>query len=141
MTERMTAAELLKSQSKTRKSSARDEDPIHKGILDLLGRVLRSDAVVHHSPNENGMAGDKKSRIIAIAKAKALGMRPGWPDLEIGYGGSMYFLEVKTATGPLSEDQKAVIEDLERAGFKVAVVRSVTEAHEKLKQWGLCRNG
>ena len=111
------------------------EGPIHLGIRDLLDVALPNRAVYHHSPNELDMSG--KSAQLAVHKAKARGMRPGWPDFEIILDGRACFLEVKHPSGSLSDKQVETIRDLEVAGALVEVVRSVTEAESVLKKWGL----
>lgn len=130
MTERMTAAELRAARTKGKRRDL--EGPIHLSIrelLELLGLTF------HHSPNELDMAG--KSAMLAVAKAKAYGMRPGWPDFEIVYGGRAYFLEVKAPGGTLSPDQKNVHHDLRAAGVECEVVTSVDQAHNALIEWGI----
>jgi hypothetical protein len=113
------------------------ETPIHKAILELLELVLPRDAMVHHSPNEVDLAGEGAA--IAIGKAKALGMVPGWPDLEIVWQGRCYMLEVKAPGRGPSPEQMEVHKRLAGAGIPVRVVRSVTEAEHCLIAWGLIR--
>lgn len=131
MSERMTAAELRASRQARRQDR---EGPIHRSIIQLLELCLPPDAVYHHSPNELDMAGPEAAR--QIAKARKLGTRAGWPDIEILHARRAYFLEVK-ADGGQSEAQKAVERDLWRAGASYAVVRSAAEAEAVLKSWGL----
>ena len=136
MTERMTAADLHKVQG-GRKHVDR-EGPHHKAILDYALQVLPRRALIHHSPNENNMAGDRKARMIAIARAKALGMQPGWPDLEIMLDGRGYFLEIKPpGNAALSEDQIATHSRLLQEGCKVQMVTSIDGARRAFKEWGL----
>ncbi len=135
MTERMTAADLIAAQGKGPRVDR--EGPIHKSILEYVLTVLPRRAVVHHSPNELNMAGDAKSRAIAISKAKALGMVPGWPDLEIMIDGQAYFLEIKAESGTVSKDQIAVISRLRVAGCRIQVVNSIDGARRALQEWGL----
>lgn len=110
------------------------EGPIHRAILDLLDLALPGDAIYHHSPNELDMAGPEAAR--QIAKARKLGTKAGWPDIEIIWQGRAFFLEIK-ADSRQSEAQKDIQRDLTRAGAPYAVVRSVTEAETALKQWGM----
>lgn len=132
--ERMTAADLRASQKKAKRQDV--EGPIHVAILEYLAFALPR-AEVHHSPNELNMAGDKKPKAIAQARAKRMGMRPGWPDIEFVLGGRVYFLEVKAPGGTQSEDQEAVELALTKAGAPYATVRSVNETTIALKEWGL----
>jgi len=136
MTDRMTAAQLqafYKADGDTRPRQDR-EGPIHKAILQFLALALPRDALYHHSPNELDMAGAEAAR--QIAKARNLGTKAGWPDIEIIWQGHAYFLEVKARTMQ-SDAQKDIQSGLVRAGAPYAVVRSVVEAEAALKRWGL----
>lgn len=108
---------------------------IHAGIANLFRAALPHDAVWHHSPNELDMSGKLAAR--AVAKAKWMGMRPGWPDFEIMWRGSAYFIEVKTPKGRVTDQQRAAMEALRAAGCLVEVVRSVDDAVALLKGWGM----
>jgi len=133
----MTAAQLQEFYKADGDTSAPRQDregPIHRAILDLLDLVLPGDAMYHHSPNELDMAGPEAAR--QIAKARKLGTKPGWPDIEIIWQGRFYGLEIK-ADSRQSDAQKDIQRDLTRAGAPYAVVRSVTEAEAALKQWGI----
>lgn len=137
MKNRMTAAQLQEFYKADGDHSAPRQDregPIHKGIIRFLDLALPSDAIYHHSPNELDMSGPEAAR--QIAKARKLGTKPGWPDIEIIWQGRIYFFEVKAETEQ-SKAQKSVELDLARAGASYAVVRSVTEAEAILKSWGL----
>lgn len=137
MTNRMTAAQLqafYKADGDTSAPRQDREGPIHRAILQLLDLALPGDAIYHHSPNELDMAGPEAAR--QIAKARKLGTKAGWPDIEIIWQGRAYFLEVK-ADSRQSDAQKDIQRDLVRAGASYAVVRSVTEAEAILKSWGL----
>jgi hypothetical protein len=137
MSNRMTAEQLqafYKADGDASHTRQDREGPIHKGILQLLDLALPGDAIYHHSPNELDMAGAEAAR--QIAKARKLGTKPGWPDIEIIWQRRAYFLEVK-ADSRQSDAQKDIQRDLARAGACYAVVRSVTEAEAILKSWGL----
>ena len=110
------------------------EGPIHRAILELLDVALPADAVYHHSPNELDMAGPEAAR--QIAKARKLGTKAGWGDIEIIWRGRFHMLEVKAKTGQ-SEAQKEIERKITLAGGRYAVVRSVDDAHVILKTWGL----
>jgi len=137
MNNRMTAAQLLafyKADGNTSAPRQDREGPIHRAILNLLDLVLPGDAIYHHSPNELDMAGPEAAR--QIAKARKLGTKAGWPDIEIIWQGRAFFLEIK-ADSRQSDAQKDIQRDLARAGAPYVVVRSVTEAEAALKQWGI----
>lgn len=138
MSNRMTAAQLqafYKADGDTGAPRQDREGPIHKGILQLLDLALPGDAIYHHSPNELDMAGAEAAR--QIAKARKLGTKPGWTDIEIVWQGRFYAVEVKAPGGKLSRAQADIHAAIMRAGAKVAVVTSVSEMREVLDQWGL----
>jgi len=135
MADRMTAAQLQAFYKADGDHSAPRQDregPIHKAILQLLDVALPGDAIYHHSPNEVDMRGAEVAR--QIAKARKLGTKPGWPDIEIIWQGRVYFMEVKALTNQ-SDSQRDIQRDLVRCGAQYAVVRSVTDAEASLKKW------
>lgn len=69
------------------------------------------------------------------AKAKASGLRPGWPDLQFLIDGQTKFIELKTDTGRLSDDQKRIHAAM--APGTVAVCRSLDEVAAALTGWGV----
>lgn len=135
-TQRLTAAELNKIHLKGKRTDR--EGPHHKAILAYARLALPTRSIIHHSPNENNMAGDSTARMIAITRAKSLGMQPGWPDLEIMLDGRGYFLEIKPpGEASLSTDQIKTHSRLRRAGCKVQMVTSVDGARRAFEEWGL----
>lgn len=68
---------------------------------------------------------------------KKMGLTPGVPDLVVTKEGRAYFLEVKTDIGRASKVQEIVHKRLAYCGCKVAVVRSLVDAVETLKEWGV----
>ena len=146
--DRMTAAELLAFQRGTGKVAATDgpnaparakrqdrEGPIHRAIIELLDYELPPDAIYHHSPNELDMSGPEAAR--QIAKARGLGTRIGWTDLEIIWQGRFYGVEIKAPGGRVSTPQSETHAAMRRAGALVAVVSSVSEMKEILIQWDI----
>lgn len=78
--------------------------------------------IFHHSPNEA-----KRSDVMG-ARLKAMGMRPGWPDLEILLpNGSVVFFEFKTKEGRQDMSQKEIQLLLESIGHKYFIIRSVED--------------
>jgi len=61
-------------------------------------------------------------------------IRKGWPDLTFAYRGRFVALEVKTASGKLSHDQRDCIEALrsDPCGGVVAIVRSLRDVQSVL---------
>lgn len=71
------------------------------------------------------------------AMLKRAGLRPGVPDILIIHGGFTYGIELKTATGALSLEQKGCHMDLAIAGANVSVCRSLDDVAYFLKTWGI----
>lgn len=111
------------------------EGPIHRSILAYL-RVALPHALIHHSPNETDMRGPAAIRM--VVKARSLGTRKGWPDLEVHlrYGTALYF-EVKAPGNYADDEQNAVGAALEDLGNHWAVVRSVEDVRDCLDEWGV----
>lgn len=115
------------------------ERDIHQAIVDWLHVALPNGSVFHHSPNEG------RHKVQYRVMQKRLGVRAGWPDIEIfanrtwwredtGLHWAPIFLEIKTDKGRLSENQKRIHDELNEAGCHVAVVRSIDETCEALSQ-------
>lgn len=101
------------------------EDSLQKSCVQWFSLQYREYAkLLHHSPN-----GGKRNAIEA-AKFKAMGVRAGFPDLALyiarqGYHG--LFIELKTAKGRQSDNQKYFQCVLEEQGYRYEVVRSLEE--------------
>lgn len=100
-------------------------------VARFLSHALPEDAVAHHSPNE----GARSAREGSLLKKR--GMRPGWPDVQIFYGGKPYLIELKDESKGLSKSQKELHPQLERAGAKIAVCRSLAEVQAALDLWDI----
>lgn len=113
---------------------ASNERPIHLAILTYL-RLALPGAVIHASPNSfgdlNGPAVGKQ-----VAKAKHMGMMPGWPDIEVFYKSRAIFFEVKAKSGRLQDTQADVGKALKDQGFDWFVVRSVDDVMSVLVDLG-----
>lgn len=108
---------------------AHPETTLHIAIVQWL-KVVAPDLVVHHSPN--GEVRDKRT----AAKLKAMGVRPGWPDLEIiDRNGRLHFMEIKAPSGRLSEAQQAFRDMCLSVCIPWACVHSIDEARAVLSQW------
>lgn len=88
--------------------------------------------LLYHVPN-----GGKRGKLEAC-RLKAQGVRAGVPDLHLpvaraGYHG--LWIEMKTATGRLSEDQRKIIAMLRDEGHRVEVCRSAADAVEVLDDY------
>ena len=84
------------------------ERDIHQAIVDWLHVALPDGSVFHHSPNEG------RHKVQYRVMQKRLGVRAGWPDIEIftnrtwwredtGLHWAPIFLEIKTDKGRLSD--------------------------------------
>ena len=60
-------------------------------------------------------------------KNKAMGLQAGRSDMELLWRGSVYFIELKTATGRQSKGQKLWEDTVTYHGFQYHVVRSIEE--------------
>lgn len=81
----------------------------------------RKYGLLAHSPN-----GGYRNTLEAV-KFKGMGVLAGWPDLTLVVKGGVYFFELKTPKGRLSESQVKMREDITRLGYSYRVVRSVEE--------------
>ena len=80
---------------------------------------------LHHSPN-----GGKRDAL-AGAQMKALGVKPGWPDLILPHSNGQHpglVIEMKSATGSTSKEQKDWLAHFEDQNWQVRVARSAQEA-------------
>jgi len=89
-------------------------------------------------PN-GAMLGGGKIGAIRMNSLKAEGLRPGVSDLCLpvarrGFHGA--FIEMKTTTGTLSENQKEFIASVEKQGYYTAVCYGADEANKTL-EWYL----
>lgn len=91
-------------------------------------------------PNGARLASGRDNRTAAIRMnlLKAEGLRPGASDLVLpsargGYFG--LFLEMKSGSGELSENQKQFLEGIERFGYFGAVAYGADEAIEILQHY------
>jgi len=134
MTERITAADFNAAQAKQRKPRVDREGPIHLACLHCLQWKLPG-AAIHHSANELDLGGDPKAKAIAQGKAKARGMRPGWPDIEVIWRGHFWTFEVKSETGRVSPEQRDCGADIIANGGRWAVVRSVDDVKRCIAAW------
>lgn len=69
----------------------------------------------------------------AAGISKAMGLKAGCPDILVVHNGSAIFIELKTAKGRTSDVQNAAIEQIEAAGSRVHVCRSLEDVIVVLK--------
>ena len=87
-----------------------------------------------------------------LARLQRAGLQAGWPDFLVVFGGLIFGVEIKRKGGVLSKTrtyrtkrgqlrvalgQEETFPQLERAGMKIAVVRSVDDLMAQLTRWGI----
>lgn len=112
-------------------AGAVSEDTIQKTVAQHLALRSRPDIYWFHTPN-----GGSRNLLEAV-KLKAMGVKPGVPDLFFLFGGVAHFLELKAKRGRLAATQVAAKEMIERAGGRWAVAKSIDEALAQLEEWGV----
>lgn len=71
--------------------------------------------------------GGKRSKLAGWI-LKKMGMRPGIPDMVVGWSpAKLIFLELKAIRGYASTEQKDIHEELTRYGFKVFIIKSLEQ--------------
>ena len=110
------------------------EDAIQTAIIELLSYTAHPSLIWYHCPN--GAMVKDTARIYF----SRLGVRPGIADLcFVLPDRSAAFMEVKTAKGRQSLEQREFQAQCEALGVPYAVVRSSLEAELVLKKWGALR--
>lgn len=114
--------ELARKEKPRRARSANEEERMQVECVNWLMLRYRGKVIFHHSPNEA-----KRSEAMG-GRLKAMGMRPGWPDLEILLpNGGVVFFEFKTKTGRQSTSQKSIQLLMQSIHHKYYICRSVEE--------------
>ena len=111
------------------------EHKLQELLVRWLEAALPLGSVLHHSPGEG------QRHVSFSARLKRMGLRAGWPDLEIfsaplgfreGVTPAAIFLEVKTPKGRARPNQVATHTALRACGCYVFTVTSVADAEEHL---------
>ena len=110
---------------------AQPEQIVHQAIHAYLRLALPPEAVAF-AVDPAG-----KASVAVAAKLKARGGIRGIPDHHILWNGVTHYLEIKAASGALSDDQVAFAERAQSAGGKWACVCSVEQAEAALREWGI----
>lgn len=104
---------------------------LHIAIVEILRRFCRADWIFFHCPN--GELRDPR----AAAKLRAMGVRPGVPDLLlIDPDGRLRCLEFKARGGRLSDSQEAFRAFCIARGVAYVVAYSLDEALVAFETWG-----
>jgi len=107
-----------------------EETPIQIAIVDFL-RLALPEAIVAHVPN-----GGKRGKAEA-GRFKRMGVVAGFADIIVLLYGQAYLIECKTDDGELSTSQKRFRADCIAAGVPYGVARSIDEAAELVRWWGV----
>lgn len=109
------------------------EDKLQEDVVSYLRLVLDPRRyLVAHVPNEG------KRSAAQGAHMKKIGLLPGMPDLEImGPLGTTWRIELKTATGVVSEEQAEIHAWFAGNGVPYAVCRSLNDVRVALMVWGI----
>ena len=120
------------------------ESDIQQQIVQMLSLYAGKTGMVYFAPmNETFMTMMKMFKVPEKISFRLynwllkMGLLPGLSDLVILYDGKAFCMEVKTATGTQSEKQKLFMKNVLSTGCDYAVVRSVDQAVECLKIWGI----
>lgn len=122
---------LGKGETKQSRARGRAEEKIQTAFATWCKLCLGDDVLWLSIPNE------RKAPAAQIAALKAMGMRPGAADFLIVYQGRAHFIEFKSPTGHVAENQRDFARAAGVAGAKVAVCRSSQAARHKLDEWGI----
>lgn len=107
------------------------ETALHIAIADIPRRFCRADWLWWHTPN--GEVRDPRT----AAKLKAMGVRPGVPDLVLlGPDGRLHCIEIKTHDGRLSDEQSQFREFCIARGIPFVVAYTIDDAIAAFREWG-----
>ena len=121
---RMTAAQY-RAMPKPKRAGM-TEAQLHRAVASYLNAALPKDAVW----TTVGHGGGGKVR---GAQLKAMGLRAGWPDVQILWNGEFYGIELKTVKGRSSPEQDACMEAIFEAGGRYETIRSLDELQDWLR--------
>lgn len=99
----------------------RPEEALHRSVAQYLDVALPDGSEWFHIPN-----GGARSKAEA-GVFKALGVKPGMPDIAVIYNGVFHGAELKPVGGRLSKNQIERHKRLKAAGARVTVCTSVEE--------------
>ena len=77
----------------------------------------------------------------AAGLSKAMGMRPGCPDLIFVYRSKFFAIELKAAKGAVSDNQLICAEAIRASGAAVHLCRSIAEVQGVLMAHGIKLKG
>ena len=106
------------------------EAQLHRAVAQYLNLALPKDAVWTTVAHGGGGR-------IRGAKLKAMGLRPGWPDIQILYRGRFIGIELKSGKGRVSPEQDEVAKAIWGAGGSWFVCCSVDQVMLSLRDMGI----
>jgi|SRR5215207_5380565 len=115
------------------------ERDIQRALVQSLRDPAQTDGpvLVFHIPNGFWLPGIAKEQAAKIWRTlERDGALPGACDLVIGWNGRVLLLELKSATGTLSDDQLDFEREAEAAGLDYRSASSLSEARTLLIEWG-----
>ena len=111
------------------------EYELQRFVVECLRFYATKGLIFYHCPN--GEARSKRTG----ARLKAMGVRPGVGDICIVLpGGSAAFLELKTAKGRSSPEQRIFRADCQAIGARYDIAASPEQAVDVLLSWGALRS-
>lgn len=113
-----------------RKSRSYPEDDLAILVADFL-RAAAPHLVWSHIPNGG------KRNVREAVRFKRMGVLPGFADLIFVWDMRCWFIELKSATGSQTTDQRGFEGMVKAEGCKYEVCRSLDEVAETLVAWGL----
>lgn len=123
-----------------RKKRTYPEFVLHKSIADYCAKTfIPGESLWHTTDNSNGMGG--KEAQAQQSKRRLLGCQAGFPDAIILYSDARVLLiEIKAPKGTLQDNQREMHFKLGKMGFTVAIIRSLDEFREIVKEYNVpCR--
>ena len=114
----------------------RPEELIHRAVVQHL-ELRKAPGVMFTHPASGGGRSKAEAGIM-----KALGVRPGWPDLVgVVFDGAgemrVWGLELKAPQGRLTKEQREWIKAVSDAGHYAGWASSVDDAVDLLAEWGV----
>jgi len=120
-----------KRQRRPRRQSAQE---VQQSLVDFMDDALWPDAFyAARQPSE------RVHSHAQFARLRSLGVRSGWPSIQILWRGQSYFIIVKEIDGDLTASERSVFGRLEAAGAEIAVTFGLEPALMQLARWGLIR--
>jgi hypothetical protein len=111
------------------------EADFQRSLVRDLRAILLPPYVLHHSANEV-RRGRREGRI-AQGIAEGMGVHPGFSDLILLSAKQTVFLELKSATGALSDAQAEFRDFVKGQGHGWALIRTLDDALAALRAFGI----